>query len=140
MGINEDIIELRQKMADAIKMDLFEDETGNFVQVSLISIMREAEKKRQACSKQAEHFRRQAVNAEGQAAAYGTISSIVNAVFRSQVNVEERNRIEEAAFDAEESDQVTLAKGEEAKKPPKTSKKTTTKKTSTKKKTVRKKR
>lgn len=133
MGINEDIIELRQKMADAINMDLFEDETGSFVQVSLISIMKEAEKKRQACAKQAEHFHRQAVNAEGQAAAYGTISSIVNAVFRAQVNVEERNRMEEAAADAEEAEAAALAKAEEEAA-------RAVKKASTKKKTTRKKR
>jgi hypothetical protein len=138
MGVNEDIIELRQKMAEAIDMDLFENETGGFVQVSLISIMKEAEKKRQACAKQAEHFHRQAVNAEGQAAAYGTISSIVNAVFRAQVNIEERNRLEEAAADAEEVEEVAAAKAEEEEK--KTTRKTSTRKTSAKKKTTRKKR
>ena len=138
MGINEDIISLRERMTDAVEKQFFNQETGGFVQVSLIQIMKEAERKRQACAKQAEHFRSQAVNAEGQAAAYGTISSIVNGVFQSMLNVEEKNAAEEKEMEeelAEKAAAIEAAKSEAAKKT-ETKKKTTkrtTRKTRTKK-------
>jgi len=128
MGINEDIIGLRERMADAIDKHFFDESTGGFVQVSLIQIMKEAERKRQACAKQAEHFRSQAVNAEGQAAAYGTISSIVNAVFNSMLTAEERRLADEEENEKRIAEEA--AEKEAAQKASKTNKKTTKKTTS----------
>jgi hypothetical protein len=136
MGINEDIVSLRERMTDAVERRFFDKETGGFVQVSLIQIMKEAERKRQSCAKQAEHFRSQAVNAEGQAAAYGTISSIVNAVFQSMLSAEERRSAEEEENEKrlkEEKEERAAAATEATSKTTKKTAKKTTKRTRTRK-------
>lgn len=133
MGINEDIVSLRERMTGAMEKDLFDDKTGGFVQTSLIQIMKEAERKRQTCAKQAEHFRTQAVNAEGQAAAYATISSVVNAVFQSMLNAEERAEAEEKAFAADREEEKADKEAVKASTSKKKTTKRTTRKTRTKK-------
>lgn len=101
MSINDDIISLREKMAQAIQNKIFDADSGGLFQTSLIEIMKKSEIKRQQCMKQAEHFERQKVNAEGQAAAYGTISSVVNQIVQSMISLEERRILEEQELDKE---------------------------------------
>lgn len=101
MSINDDIISLRERVRQAIESKVFDPDSGGLFQTSMIEIMKKAEIKRQQCQKQAEHFERQKVNAEGQAAAYGTISSVVNQIVQSMISLEERRLLEEQELDEE---------------------------------------
>ncbi len=143
MGINEDVIALRQKMAEAVRSGFIDEGNKGTYEMTLLQIMNEAERQRQNCAKRAETLKMQAATAEGQSAAFGMISSIVNSIVNSMVkktikNTEEEEELkkqEEEANKEKEELKKELAESQAKPKPTRrkttkrTSKKTTAKKT-----------
>lgn len=103
MSYGESIIKLRARVQDAVKKGLVETSGKEFFEATLIQIMNDAEKNRQNCLTQAENLRRQASVFDGQAAAFGSVSSIVFGVINGYVTVAERDEAERLAQEAEKA-------------------------------------
>ena len=109
MAYTEDILKLRKRVQDAVVKGVVQADGREFLEASFIQIMNDAEKNRQNCMAQAENLRRQASILDGQAGAFGSVSSIVYNVLNGFVNAAEREeqerlrREEEKA--AEEADE-----------------------------------
>jgi hypothetical protein len=103
MSYAESIIKLRNRVQDAVKKGLVEDSGKEFFEATLIQVMNEAEKNRNNCLAQAENLRKQASVFDGQAAAFGSVSSIVFSVINGYVTVVERDEAERAAQEAEKA-------------------------------------
>lgn len=104
MSYAESIIKLRNRVQDAVKKGLVEDSGKEFFEATLIQVMNEAEKNRNNCLTQAENLRRQASVFDGQAAAFGSVSSIVFSVINGYVNIAEKDEAERQAQEAEKAE------------------------------------
>lgn len=100
MSYAESIIRLRARVQDALKKGLIDNNGKDFFEATLIQIMNDAEKNRNNCLTQAENLRRQAAVFDGQAAAFGSVASIVFNVINGYVTVAEKD--EEERLKAEE--------------------------------------
>ncbi len=136
MSINEDIVALRKKMVEAVRIGFLDEETKGTYEMTLLQIMNESDRQRRNCANRAEQLKMQAATAEGQAAAFGMISSIINNVVGSMVGKtaqmlqEEKELAErEAAAKAEAEAEVEAAKTAKKKTTRKTTRKTRTKRT-----------
>jgi hypothetical protein len=133
MGINEDIVALRNKMVEAVSVGFIEEKNKATYEFTLLQIMKESDKHRLNCIKRADTLKMQAATAEGQAAAFSMISSIVNSIVGSMINRSVRD-IQEEKDMAEQEAEALLDKAEakaEAVKKKTTHKKRATKKKST---------
>jgi len=104
MAYTEDIIKLRKRVQDAVIKGIVQSDGKDFLEASFIQIMNDAEKNRQNCMGQAENLRRQAAVLDGQASAFGSVSSIVYNVLNGFVNAAEREEEERARREAEEAE------------------------------------
>lgn len=95
----ENIIKLRATLREIVAVDLIDNKNKDFYEATLIQILNESERQRQKCLAHSNNLRNQASVADGQAAAYGMISSIVNSVIdaflsRAKRDVEELKEAE----------------------------------------------
>ena len=102
MSYSDDILKMRNRMADAFAVGLFSDENKSAVETMLIQIMNDCEKNRQACVANAESHRRQAGVADGQAQGFASMSSVIYGVINGYVMKAEQAAAEEAARAAEQ--------------------------------------
>jgi hypothetical protein len=105
MAYTEDILKLRKRVQDAVVKGVVQADGREFLEASFIQIMNDAEKNRQNCMAQAENLRRQASVLDGQAGAFGSVSSIVYNVLNGFVNAAEREEEERTRREAEEAEQ-----------------------------------
>lgn len=104
MGYAEDIVKLRKRMLDAVGAGVVDNDIKEFYEATLLQIMNEAERQRQACLSRADDLRRQAAVADGQGSAFTQVSSIVYNVLNGYIMVVEKQRREEAEHAAEMSE------------------------------------
>lgn len=118
MGYSDDLVKLRKRMLDALNLGVVDPSVKDFYEATLIQIMNESERQRQACVTRAEELRRQAAVADGQANAFIQVSSIVYNVLNSYILVEEKSKREELerAAELKEKQELleTIKKTEEA--------------------------
>ena len=67
MGINEEIVALRTKMVEAVRVGFFDEETKGTYEMTRLQVMNEADRQRRNCANRAEQLKMQAATAEGQA-------------------------------------------------------------------------
>jgi hypothetical protein len=91
-------------MIDALNLGVVDKDSKNLYEATLIQIMNEAEKQRQACVSRAEELRRQAAIADGQSHAFTQVSSIVYNIINGYISAAERQKNEEAAQAAEQAE------------------------------------
>lgn len=101
MAYAEDLVKLRKRMVDALGAGVVTAESKDTFEATLIQIMNEAERQRQACVARAEDLRRQAAIADGQSHAFTQVSSIVYSVINGYVTIAEKQRAEELERAAE---------------------------------------
>jgi len=109
MAYAEDLVKLRKRILDALTHDVVDDKSKDLYEATLIQIMNESEKQRQACVARAEELRRQAGVADGQSHAFSQMSSIIYNVLNGYVMAAERQKREEAARAAEMAEKERLA-------------------------------
>lgn len=110
MAYAEDLVKLRKRILDAMSFDLVNSDSKELYEATLIQIMNEAERQRQACVARAEELRRQAGVADGQANAFTQMGSIIYNVLNGYVMAAERQKREEAERAAEMAEKEALAK------------------------------
>jgi hypothetical protein len=129
MGINEEILRLRLKMSEAVDVGFMNEESKGTYEMVLLQIMNESDRQRLNCTNRAEQLKMQAATAEGQAAAFSMISSIVNNVFGSMVGKTAKMLEEEKMLSADKEKGQEDENGQAVKKvAKKTTRKTRTKK------------
>jgi hypothetical protein len=104
MAYAEDLIKLRKRVSDALSLGVVDDAAKDLYEATLIQVMNEAEKQRQACVARAEDMRRQAAIADGQSHAFSQVSSIVYSVINGFVFAAEKQKREEQEFAAESAE------------------------------------
>lgn len=104
MAYAEDLIKLRKRVSDALSLGVVDDTAKDLYEATLIQVMNEAEKQRQACVARAEDMRRQAAIADGQSHAFSQVSSIVYSVINGFVFAAEKQKREEQEFAAESAE------------------------------------
>lgn len=109
MSHAEDILKLRKRVLDAVNAGIVDNNLKDFYEATLLQILNESERQRQTCVKQAEAFRKQASVADGQAAAYSAMGSIVYSVLNGYIVQEERAKREEAARALEQASKEEYA-------------------------------
>jgi altronate dehydratase len=129
MSFNEDVDRLRHRLSDLLAMGLLDDASKGTYELTLLQVMNESERQRQTCIKRADSLKMQAATAEGQAAAFSMISSIVNNVVNSLVRKSEKATEEEEMLAAEKLERE-VAKAKEVKSKKTTSRKKRTSKAS----------
>jgi len=112
--INEEIDRLRKKMIEAIRVGFLDEEQCGTYEMTLLQIMTEADRQRRNCLNRAEQLKMQVATAEGQGAAFGMISSIINNVVASMVRKTSQME-EEAKMLAEQEAEAQKEDEEEAK-------------------------
>lgn len=95
--INEEIARLRSKMIEAIRVGFLDKESCATFEVALMQIMGESDRQRRNCVNRADQLKMQAATAEGQGAAFGMISSIINNVVAAMIRKTEQASEEERA-------------------------------------------
>lgn len=118
MAFAEDIVKLRSKIGEAITKGVVSDSGKETFEATLIQIMNEAEKSRQACANQAENLRRQAAIMDGQASAFVAVNSMVFNVVNSFVVLasraeKEREMLEKERLEKEAAYQAAQASKED---------------------------
>lgn len=109
MSHADDIIKLRKRVLDAVTTGVVDPNLKDFYEATLLQILNESERQRQTCNAQAESFRKQAAVADGQAAAYSAMGSIIYNVLNSYILQEERVRREEMLRAEEEKNKAEYA-------------------------------
>lgn len=104
MAYAEDLVKLRKRMLDAVAAGVVNGDIKDFYEATLLQIMNEAERQRQACISRAEDLRRQAAIADGQSSAFTQVSSIVYSVLNGYIVAAERQQREEAEYAAEQAE------------------------------------
>jgi hypothetical protein len=97
----DELVKLRKRMLDALNLGVIDTNSKDIYEATLIQIMNEAERQRQTCVARAEDLRRQAAIADGQAAAFTQVGSIVYNVLNGYIIVAERQKREEQERAAE---------------------------------------
>lgn len=95
MAYSDDLVKLRKRMLDALNFGVVDESLKDFYEATLIQIMNESERQRQACVTRAEELRRQAAVADGQANAFIQVNSIVYNVLNSYILAAEKSKREE---------------------------------------------
>lgn len=101
MSYADDLIRLRKRMQDALGLGVVDNNSKDLYEATLIQVMNEAEKQRQACVSRAEDLRRQAAIADGQSHAFVQVSSIIYSVLNGYIVAAEKQRQEEIDHAAE---------------------------------------
>lgn len=116
VDINEEIARLRAKMIEAIKVGFLDEEQCGTFEVMLLQIMGEADRQRRNCTNRADQLKMQAATAEGQGAAFGMISSIINNVVASMIRKTTETAEEEKELAAQRAKEQEEEEEDEAKK------------------------
>lgn len=104
MAHQEDILKLRARFEDAIKLGMYAG-SSDLVLATLISILNDAERERTRNQEIAQKFREQAYQSEGRAHAFSLVGSMVYNVLNGfiakseQASVEEKERLNEKSGD-----------------------------------------
>jgi hypothetical protein len=110
MAYADDIIKLRRRVQDAVVKGVVGVDGKDILEASFIQIMNDAERNRQNCMTQAENLRRQAAVLDGQASAFGSVTTIVYNVLNGFVTAAERDEEERARKEAEEAEAAEQAR------------------------------
>lgn len=102
MAHADEIVKLRTRFQDALKHNLISGDAADFYQTTLLSIMNDAERKRQEHLTAAQRMMEQARVEEGQAKAFSAVSSMVYNVLNGFITKAEQALEEEAANTKEE--------------------------------------
>ena len=95
MAYSDDLIKLRKRMLDALNLGVVDTNSKDLYEATLIQIINETERQRQACVSKSEELRRQAAICDGQASAFTQVSSIVYSVLNGYIMAAERQHREE---------------------------------------------
>jgi hypothetical protein len=95
MSYSDDLVKLRKRMVDALELGVVDNSSKDLYEATLIQVMNEAERQRQACVARAEDFRRQAAVADGQSHAFTQVSSIVYNILNGYIMAAEKQKREE---------------------------------------------
>jgi predicted sugar kinase len=110
MGHTEDLLKLRKRVLDAVGAGIIDNNLKEFYEATLLQILNESERQRQVCVTQAENLMKQAAVANGQAAAFSSIGSIIFGVLNGYIVAQERAIREEEARAAEQAEKEAYAK------------------------------
>ena len=103
MSYAEDLLKLRQRVADAVSKGVVGEEGKDFFEATLIQIMNDAERNRQNCVTSAENLRRQAATMDGQANGFSSVSSIIYNVINGFVDAADRDEAERKLMEEREA-------------------------------------
>jgi len=95
MAYADDLIKLRKRLVDGLSLGVVDNNSKDLYEATLIQVMNEAEKQRQACVARAEDMRRQAAIADGQSHAFSQVSSMVYSVINGFIGAAEKQKREE---------------------------------------------
>ena len=113
MAHADDLIRLRTRALEGLKIGFYKDEAEKALsEGTLIQVLNEAERKRQACITQAEHHRIQMAQQQAQAEAFGMVGSMLYSVLDGYIRGEERRVQEERDRAAERAAQQAEAERE----------------------------
>jgi hypothetical protein len=101
MAYNEDLINLKKRVADLISEGIINPNSKDIYESTLIQVMNDAERNRQTCMTSAENLKRQAAILEGQAGGFASVSSLIIAVLNGFVAIAEKNKNELREREAE---------------------------------------
>ena len=96
MSMANDLINLRKRVSDAVKLGVVDEADKSIYEATLIQILNESERQRIRCVNLAEDFKRKVAQSEAQASAYSQISSIIYNVINGFVVLAEKGQAEEA--------------------------------------------
>lgn len=102
MSFAEDIVNIRNRVAETLKVGLTNKEGKDFLEATLIQVLNDAERNRQSCISQAEQMRRQASMLEGQASAFSSVASLVLGVINGYINAAEKEKEERLRLEREQ--------------------------------------
>lgn len=97
MNYAEEIVNLRKRILDAVNAGVVDPQFKDFYEATLLQILNESERQRQACTARAEDLRRQASVLDGQTNAFAQLGSIIYAVLNGYIKATERAHAEEIA-------------------------------------------
>lgn len=106
------LIDLRSKFREATTLGLLSGEQRTLFELTLISIINEAEEQRQKCLKLKHQYEREAAKAEAQASSFASMENIIYNVFGSLINKTKQSENEEINTVDTEIKNVSLAETE----------------------------
>jgi hypothetical protein len=109
MTLATDLINLRKRVADAVKLGVVGEDSKDIYEATLIQILNEAERGRIRCTQLVQDFERKKAQAEAQANTYSQISSIVYNIINGFVISAEKGIREEAELANERGEPVEPA-------------------------------
>lgn len=109
MGFNEDLIKLRAKLVEAVRLGVVEGEGADIYQATLINVLAESEKRRQECVKEMERLRGLLTNMEGQERAFGQVGYLLFQIIDGYIVAAQKSAREEAAMKEEMDEKKRMA-------------------------------
>jgi len=110
MGHTEDLLKLRKRVLDAVGAGIIDNNIKEFYEATLLQILNESERQRQACANKAEELRKQAAICDGQMGAYAGMGNILFNVLNGYILSHERALREEQARAEEQAEKAAYAK------------------------------
>lgn len=105
------LIDLRSKFREATTLGLLSGTQRTLFELTLISIINEAEEQRQKCLKLKHQYEREAAKAEAQASSFASMENIIYNVFGNLIN--KTKQADEEPEIKEESETKPISKDEE---------------------------
>lgn len=112
MNYAEEVVNLRKKILEAVASEVVDPQFKDFYEATLLQIMNETERQRQACVARAEDLRRQASVLDGQSQSFQQLGSIIYAVLNGYIKAAERGKAEEIAKELERQKEAEEASAE----------------------------
>jgi hypothetical protein len=106
------LIDLRAKFREATTLGLVNGEQRTLFELTLISIINEAEEQRQKCLKLKQQYEREAAKAEAQASSYSAMENMIYNIFGSIINKTKANKQTEEEIQNIEKENNTLTEEE----------------------------
>ena len=102
MAHGEERVGLRKRLVDAVKVGFLDPKESEVLQLVLIEIMNDAERKKQQCDASIKAYHAKIASAEGQKHGYSAISSIVFNIINQHVTKAEAEAADRASRQGEE--------------------------------------
>jgi hypothetical protein len=106
------LIDLRAKFREATTLGLINGDQKILFELTLISIVNEAEEQRQKCLKLKQQYEREAGKAEAQASSYSAMENMIYNVFGSIINKTKTNKQTEEEIQKIEDENNILSEDE----------------------------
>jgi hypothetical protein len=106
------LIDLRAKFREATTLGLVNGDQRTLFELTLISIINEAEEQRQKCLKLKQQYEREAAKAEAQASSYSSMENMIYNIFGSIINKTKANKQTEEEIQEIEKENNVLTEEE----------------------------